>query len=216
MMNNPLWQDDYWLLLLQLYLKKPVGLKPVYSRDAVSLALSLHIEPKDIHDQMKKLRRRARPSLQRLWQLYGNRPRKLQNKCKLVKKLAGLGGGSLFYDGVELNETWEKNFEPVAPGTTITPMMLIIILDLYFCLSPLTMVPETPDIVELAQLMHVSADTICSIMDTFQYCDPYLRHKPQPDAVLLPACKKVWQQYSAIDSDELSQLASDLKQYFIS
>lgn len=29
MARNQQWQDDYWLPLMQLYLKKPVGVKPV-------------------------------------------------------------------------------------------------------------------------------------------------------------------------------------------
>ena len=39
------WQDDYWLLLMQLYLKKPVGMKPKYCRSLVELSLELHIAP---------------------------------------------------------------------------------------------------------------------------------------------------------------------------
>lgn len=31
MANHPLWSDDYWLLLMQLYQKKPVGVKSEYS-----------------------------------------------------------------------------------------------------------------------------------------------------------------------------------------
>ena len=27
------WNDDYWLLVVQLYLRKPVGVKPLYSID---------------------------------------------------------------------------------------------------------------------------------------------------------------------------------------
>ena len=43
MATHPLWSDDYWLLLLQLYLKKPEGMKPMYSRALVDLSLELHI-----------------------------------------------------------------------------------------------------------------------------------------------------------------------------
>ena len=32
MAKHPLWNDDYWLLLLQLYQKKPMGVKPLYSK----------------------------------------------------------------------------------------------------------------------------------------------------------------------------------------
>ena len=32
MAKNVRWQDEYWLLLMQLYLKKPEGVKPLYER----------------------------------------------------------------------------------------------------------------------------------------------------------------------------------------
>ena len=43
MAKNSKWQDDYWLLLMQLYLQKPVGLKPMYSRRMVELSLEIHV-----------------------------------------------------------------------------------------------------------------------------------------------------------------------------
>ena len=45
MAKNQLWHDDYWLLLMQLYLHKPVGVKPMYSRPMVELSIELHIAP---------------------------------------------------------------------------------------------------------------------------------------------------------------------------
>ena len=45
MNRHALWQDEYWLLLMQLYLKKPEGVKPLYSKAMVKLALELHIPP---------------------------------------------------------------------------------------------------------------------------------------------------------------------------
>lgn len=32
MAKYPSWQDEYWLMLMQLYLKRPQGMKPLYSR----------------------------------------------------------------------------------------------------------------------------------------------------------------------------------------
>ncbi len=32
MAKHPLWNEEYWLLLLQLYQKKPMGVKPLYSK----------------------------------------------------------------------------------------------------------------------------------------------------------------------------------------
>ena len=33
------WQDDYWLLLMQQYLRKPTGIKPTYYREMVNLSI---------------------------------------------------------------------------------------------------------------------------------------------------------------------------------
>ncbi|MBQ4147965.1 MAG: hypothetical protein II593_08310 [Prevotella sp.] len=45
MAKNALWSDEYWLLLMRLYLRKPEGVKPMYSKEMVKLALELHIPP---------------------------------------------------------------------------------------------------------------------------------------------------------------------------
>ena len=69
---HPLWTDDYWLLIMQLYQKSPAGVKSEYSRSVVELALELHIPPKTLQEQMEALKERTTPSLQRLWQKYSN------------------------------------------------------------------------------------------------------------------------------------------------
>ena len=40
MAKHPLWNEEYWLLLLQLYQKKPMGVKPLYSKGMVPLPLA--------------------------------------------------------------------------------------------------------------------------------------------------------------------------------
>ena len=50
-----LWHDDYWPLLIQLYLRKPVGIKPLYSRAVIDLAIELHIHPQYLYRMMQKL-----------------------------------------------------------------------------------------------------------------------------------------------------------------
>ena len=54
MAKNSQWQDDYWLLLMQLYLQRPVGLKPMYSRRMVDLSLELHISPDQLFRVLRK------------------------------------------------------------------------------------------------------------------------------------------------------------------
>ena len=52
MARNTKWQDDYWLLLMQIYLQKPVGMKPMYSRKMVDLSMELHIPPTVLFNKM--------------------------------------------------------------------------------------------------------------------------------------------------------------------
>ena len=67
--NN--WTDEDWLLLLQLYLRKPVGLKPPYSRPVVDLALELHVPPGELFARMCSVANLETPLLERMWQKYG-------------------------------------------------------------------------------------------------------------------------------------------------
>ena len=50
------WEDEFWLPLIQLYLRKPVGVKPMYSKNMVKLALELHIPPHTLYEKMFLLR----------------------------------------------------------------------------------------------------------------------------------------------------------------
>ena len=77
MATHPLWNDDYWLLVLQLYLKRPTGVKAVYAREAVDLAVELHLPPPFIHQQLQEMDRRDRLVLQLVWKTYAQKPRRL-------------------------------------------------------------------------------------------------------------------------------------------
>ena len=55
MASNSLWQDDYWVLLMQLYQQKPVGIKPMYSRRMVELCMELHLAPQFMYEKMFEL-----------------------------------------------------------------------------------------------------------------------------------------------------------------
>lgn len=85
MATHPLWNDDYWLLVLQLYLKRPTGVKAVYAREAVDLAVELHLPPPFIHQQLQEMDRRDRLVLQLVWKLT---PR---SRVGLQKTLRGCG-----------------------------------------------------------------------------------------------------------------------------
>ena len=129
------WSDEYWLLLMQLYLKKPTGLKPLYSRQMVELSMELHIPPQMLYEQMFRLRQLDTPQLERLWAKYAKSPQRLARGVKLLRQMKGFGQAGMFYDGVEENETFERDFRPMEGHPHLKPAMLILVLDLYFRLT---------------------------------------------------------------------------------
>ena len=114
MAKNSQWQDDYWLLLMQLYLQRPVGLKPMYSRRMVDLSLELHISPDQLFSKMCQLANLETPRVEHLWETYGQNPKKLARAARLMREMKGFNNAGEFYSGVEVNESFEKDFKPVA------------------------------------------------------------------------------------------------------
>ena len=160
MVKNSNWHDDYWLLLMQIYLRRPVGVKPVYCRSMVDLGLELHINPKVLAAKMQEIGNLETPRIERIWQTYSDNPRKLARATRLLREMKGFGKADEFYNGVELNETWERDWQPLPENERITPVILILVLDLYFRLTPPTMVKETPEVQELARLTHNTTDEV--------------------------------------------------------
>ena len=214
MAKNSKWQDEYWLLLLQLYLQKPVGIKPMYSRGMVDLSLELHIAPNVLFNKMCQIANLETPRVERFWELYGNNPKKLKRAVNLLREMWGFNNALEFYDGVETNESFEKDFRPIAEGTTLTPAALTLILDLYFRLTPITMVAETPEVQELAKLMKQKPETVVDVLEAFQLCDPYLNRKDVAVGDLALACQQVWRRYGNANPEELASYAEQLKEYF--
>lgn len=214
MAKDQKWQDDYWLLLMQLYLKKPVGIKPIYSKAMIELCIELHITPQVLFNKMCEIANLQTPRIERIWQEYGKNPRRLSRAVSLLRKMKGFGNDDEFYEGVDIQETFERDFRPVSEDTSITPMMLILVLDLYFRLTPITMVPETPEIQELGRLMKIPAREVADIMDIYQHCDPYLNRKEVVFSPLFPACQDIWQRYGNMDTEQLASYAQQLKAYF--
>lgn len=214
MAKNSKWQDEYWLLLLQLYLQKPVGIKPMYSRGMVDLSLELHIAPNVLFNKMCQIANLETPRVERFWELYGNNPKKLKRAVNLLREMWGFNNALEFYDGVETNESFEKDFRPIAEGTTLTPAALTLILDLYFRLTPITMVAETPEVQELAKLMKQKPEAVVDVLEAFQLCDPYLNRKDLAVGDLALACKQVWRRFGNANPEELASYAEQLKEYF--
>ena len=214
MAKNSKWQDDYWLLLMQLYLQRPVGLKPMYCRRMVDLSLELHISPGVLFNKMCQLANLETPRVEHLWETYSQNPKKLARAARMLREMKGVNNAGEFYSGVEVNESFEKDFKPIAEGEVLTPVMLILILDLYFRLTPITMVAATPEVQELARLIGMRPAEVEEVLKVFQCCDPYLKRKDTASARLLDPCKEIWRRYGNADTQSLASYAAQLKEYF--
>ena len=214
MARNTKWQDDYWLLLMQIYLQKPVGMKPMYSRKMVDLSMELHIPPTVLFNKMCQIANLETPRIEHIWETYGNNPRKLARAAHLLREMTGFNHADEFYDGVEMNESFEKDFRPATEETPMTPVMLTLILDLYFRLTPITMVAETPEVQELARLLKVRPQEVAEVLDVFQHCDPYLNKKNVMISPLLLPCQQVWRRFGNANPEDLASYADQLKEYY--
>lgn len=214
MASNTLWQEDYWLLLMQLYQRKPVGVKPLYCRQMVDLCMELHLAPACVYERMLELRNAKTPYMKKLWEKYGDNPRRLKKDAEMVRGMIGFSSSGAFYDGVETNGDFGRDFRKIRGCGDLTPVMLILILDLYFRLTPVTMVETTPEVQELARLMKIKAEKVVEIMDVFQLVDPYLNRNELVDTPLLEPCRDVWQRYGNGDIEQLAAFAEQLKEYY--
>ena len=209
------WSDEYWPALLQLYLKKPLGIKPPYARPVVSLALELHVPPIELHQRLCMLQKMDMPRVERLWNTYGKSPAKLAKAVRIIRKMSGFGQAEAFYLGVETDGmAWEKDFLPIKESPELIPAQLIIILDLYFKLTPQTMVVQTPEVASLAKQLRLTPIKVCDILEAFRVCDPWLKRQELLISPLLAPCKAVWERYGNGPQQRLSALTEALKEYF--
>lgn len=207
------WNDEYWPLMIWLYRRKPEGVKALYSRGLIDIALHLHIHPRELHRKMMELRKLDTPMLRQLWDEYKSQ-RKLAKAVKILQEKEGYGTAGRYYEEIETNESWELLFRPLEARDDLMPAHLVIILDQYFRLTPTTMVTQTEEIQELARLMKIPAALITQIMEIYQLCDPYLNREDIIIDPLLFPCQEVWKQYGTEDIEKLATLAAQLKEYF--
>ncbi len=214
MVKRALWHDDYWLMLLHAYLSHPVGLKPLYSRIMVDLSLELHIPPHLLRKRMAQIARLDTPRIERIWNTYSADPKRLERAVRLLRSMKGFGQADEFYEGVDMQETFELDFRPLPEVPQMMPVMLILILDLYYQLTPATMVVATPEVNQLARLIKVKASDVVQVLSVFQICDPYLERNEVTLSPLLAPCQQVWQRMVDKEPQQLHELAQELKEYF--
>ena len=198
---------------MQLYQKKPVGVKSEYSHPVVELGIELHIPPKTLHEQMRVLEQHDTPSLQRLWDNYADNTRRLARDVKRLRQMTGFGDSGLFYEGVDMAQSFERNYRPIDQQTDITPVMLVIILNLYFTLTPNTMVSETPEVLEMASVLGIKPEQIVNVLDVYQTFDPILKRQPLDSSPLVDEAQSTWHEYYN-QPELLQENAEKLIEYF--
>jgi len=208
------WHDDYWLLLMELYLRKPTGVKPMYNKKMVELSIELHIAPQHLHKRMCQIANLETPRIERIWHDYSRNPKRLSRAVQLLRSMIGFNSAGDFYEGVEVEETFERDFRPLSEDERLMPFMLVLILDLYFRLTPITMVKETPEVRDLASLMRIPTPLVVDVLEVFQHFDPYLNRRDVIFTPLLLPCQQVWQRYGNGDTEQLAQYAEQLKEYY--
>lgn len=215
MARQPVWYDDYWLLLMQLYLKKPVGVKPLYSKGLVDLAMELHVHPRCLRRMMIRLDEMEAPGVKSMLERYARNPRRLAREVEKLRGMSGFGDSESFYEGVAVNESFEKSFRPLPGYEPLTEVMLVLILDLYFRLTPQTMVTETPEVADMAKLLRISSAMVVQALRAYCLCDPCLNIKNIEDNPFMEPCRMVWTQHASMEPNELSAKAEALKDYFL-
>ncbi len=214
MAKKAVWHDDYWLLLMEAYLQRPVGVKPLYSKTMVNLSLELHIAPESLQTRMQQIATLKTPRVERIWKTYSTNPKRLARAVRLYRSMNGFGAADEFYAGVEVQETFERDFRPLEQDERFTPVMLILILNLYFQLTPQTMVTQTPEVAQLARKLQLKAQDVVEVLDLYQICDPYLERSEVTFSPLLLPCQQIWQRMSDKEPQDLHALATQLSVYF--
>ena len=214
MAKKAVWHDDYWLLLMEAYLQRPVGVKPLYSKTMVKLSLELHIAPESLQTRMQQIATLKTPRVERIWKTYSTNPKRLARAVRLYRSMNGFGAADEFYAGVEVQETFERDFRPLEQDERFTPVMLILILNLYFQLTPQTMVTQTPEVAQLARKLQLKAQDVVEVLDVYQICDPYLERSEVTFSPLLLPCQQIWQRMSDKEPQDLHALATQLSVYF--
>lgn len=206
------WNYEYFLKLFQIYMKRPEGLKPPYSRDMVALALELHIHPEFLYEKMELLAKPRSRIFRALATRYKGHPRLLVNDIRKRDQLAGFGLGDAFFEGVEIEETFERDFRPAVEGSDVTPMMVVIIFNLYFHMLPPMISPGLPEVVALAKRLRISPDEMSEVMLSLLDADPYYPNYSH-ESKFAAVCHDIFARYCgdghALTEDEARRLERD-------
>ena len=184
-MRTEQWSKEESILVLNLYMTKPIGLKAADSDPVVNLAQLLGRTPEALCRRMQWFRQwypvlpfdadeniytDENPAI---WSDYFNRPQKARREAPAILKEFCIG--------------------------TLT-------LNLYFQLIISTMNEKVPEVIALAKLVKRPIKTVVSLLHDYASLDPFLKgNQPEPRPVS-PVTRLLWERY-ADDMDKLSRVA---------
>lgn len=186
------WTKDESILVLDLYMEKPKGMKNVECEKVICLAQLLGRTPESLCRRMQKFQ-----------QWYPVLPFDTTD--------------DLYVD--EDPAIWNEYFLCPQKAHQEAPAILdefcagTLVLNLYFQLIINTMSEKSPEVNEVAKLTKRSAASIVNMLYGYASMDPFLKESPTPNQPLSSICTQLWTRY-ADDMDQLSRVAKYIESHY--
>ncbi len=183
------WTKEESILVLDLYFKKPAGMKKKDSPQILDLANTIGRTPNAVYRKMYGFLR---------W--YPTIPLLFYDEVEDENDPFQPFWNEYFLDPKKLNRDAKAILSDIRVYT--------LTLYLYFHLVPNTMAPKVPEVVALAKLVKRSPAFIVEILHNYLSCDPFMRGKAtQASTTLQKTCRLIWERYDK----NISKLATTVE-----
>lgn len=171
------WTKEESILVLDLYFKKPVGMKKKDSLQIFDLAKTIGRTPNAVYRRMYDFLR---------W--YPTIPLLFYDDMEDENDSFQPFWNEYFLDSKKLHKDAESFLSDIRVYT--------LTLYLYFHLIPDTMAPKVPEVVALAKMVKRPPAFIVEILHNYLSCDPFMCGKvPQASCTLQKICRLIWERY---------------------
>lgn len=191
-MNAEQWSTEESILVLDLYMNKPKGMKPATDETLVNLAQLLGRTPESLCRRMQKFQ-----------QWYPVLPFDTEE--------------TLYND--ENPAIWNDYFAQPRKAHNEAPAILeefcidTLVLNLYFQLIISTMNEKVPEVVELSKLVKRPAKAVADMLLSYASLDPFMKDTPTMNTSASPIQQQLWNRY-ADDMDKLSHVAKYIENHY--
>lgn len=191
-MNAEQWSTEESILVLDLYMNKPKGMKPATDETLVNLAQLLGRTPESLCRRMQKFQ-----------QWYPVLPFDTEE--------------TLYND--ENPAIWNDYFAQPRKAHKEAPAILeefcidTLVLNLYFQLIISTMNEKVPEVVELSKLVKRPAKAVADMLLSYASLDPFMKDTPTMNVSASPIQQQLWNRY-ADDMDKLSHVAKYIENHY--